>query len=35
MYFNGGWRSVSFDVIEELAEKGTDMIFMEKGSLNG
>jgi hypothetical protein len=30
MYFNGEWSSVSYDAIEELAENGTDIIFIEK-----
>jgi hypothetical protein len=30
MYFDGGWRSVSFDAIEELAQNGTDIVFIEK-----
>jgi hypothetical protein len=30
LYFNGRWESVSFDAIEELAQKGTDIIFIEK-----
>jgi hypothetical protein len=30
MYFDGGWDSVSFDAIEELAANGTDLIFIEK-----
>jgi hypothetical protein len=30
LYFNGEWKSVSFDAINELAEKGTDTIFIEK-----
>jgi len=30
MYFNGRWESVSFDAIEELAQKGTDILFIEK-----
>ena len=29
-YFNGNWTSVSFDKIEELSAKGTDVIFIEK-----
>jgi hypothetical protein len=30
LYFNGGWDSVSFDVIDDLARKGTDIVFIEK-----
>ena len=30
MYFGGRWESVSFDAIEELAQKGTDILFIEK-----
>ena len=30
LYFGGRWRSVSFDAIEELAQKGTDIVFIEK-----
>src|SRR5215207_3950578 len=30
MYFNGVWSSVSYDAIQELAENGTDIIFIEK-----
>jgi hypothetical protein len=30
LYFNGEWKSVSFDAINELAEKGTDIVFIEK-----
>ena len=30
LYFGGRWESVSFDAIEELAQKGTDIIFIEK-----
>lgn len=30
LYFSGRWESVSFDAIEELALKGTDIIFIEK-----
>jgi hypothetical protein len=30
LYFDGVWRSVSFDAIEELAQRGTDIIFIEK-----
>ena len=30
LYFNGRWASVSFDAIEELAHKGTDIAFIEK-----
>ena len=30
MYFQGGWYAVTFDGIEELSKKGTDIIFIEK-----
>lgn len=30
MYFDGRWESVSFDAIEELAQKGTDIVLIEK-----
>jgi hypothetical protein len=30
LYFDGEWNSVSFDSIEELAAKGTDIVFIEK-----
>jgi hypothetical protein len=30
LYFGGTWTSVSFDAIDELAEKGTDIVFIEK-----
>lgn len=30
LYFNGNWESVSFDAIQELAQKGTDIVFIEK-----
>ena len=30
LYFDGRWESVSFDAIEELAQKGTDIVFIEK-----
>jgi hypothetical protein len=30
LYFNGRWESVSLDAIEELAGKGTDVVFIEK-----
>jgi hypothetical protein len=30
MYFNGTWSNVRFDAIEDLAEKGTDILFVEK-----
>ena len=30
LYFNGNWTSVSFDSITSLAEKGTDIVFVEK-----
>jgi DNA topoisomerase VI subunit A len=30
LYFGGTWTSVSFDAIHELAEKGTDIVFIEK-----
>jgi hypothetical protein len=30
LYFDSKWESVSFDAIEELALKGTDIVFIEK-----
>jgi 5S rRNA maturation endonuclease (ribonuclease M5) len=30
LYFNGSWTSVSFDSVKNLADKGTDIIFIEK-----
>jgi len=30
LYFNGHWTSVSFDSVKRLAEKGTDIVFVEK-----
>jgi hypothetical protein len=30
LYFHGSWSSVSFDSIDALAEKGTDILFIEK-----
>ena len=30
LYFDGNWTSVSFDSVKRLAEKGTDIIFVEK-----
>ena len=30
LYFKGNWSSVSFDSITSLAEKGTDIVFVEK-----
>lgn len=30
LYFNGSWTSVSFDSVKRLAEKGTDIVFVEK-----
>jgi hypothetical protein len=30
MYYNGIWTGVSFDAINSLATKGTDIIFIEK-----
>lgn len=30
LYFNGNWTSVSFDNVKPLAEKGTDILFVEK-----
>ena len=29
MYFDGNWSSIRFEAIEDLAEKGTDIIFIE------
>lgn len=33
MYFDGEWRSVSFDKITELAQDGTDILFIEKADI--
>lgn len=30
LYFDGRWESVSLDAIDELAQKGTDIVFIEK-----
>jgi len=30
MFFKGEWYDVSFDTIQDLAEKGTDIVFIEK-----
>jgi 5S rRNA maturation endonuclease (ribonuclease M5) len=30
MYFNGLWHDISFNSIQSLAQKGTDIIFIEK-----
>jgi hypothetical protein len=30
MFFDGQWFDISFDTIEDLAKKGTDIIFIEK-----
>lgn len=30
LYFSGTWTSVSFDNVKSLADKGTDIIFIEK-----
>jgi hypothetical protein len=30
MFFKGQWYDISFDTIEDLAEKGTDIVFIEK-----
>lgn len=30
LYFDGEWTSVSFDSVRELAQKGTDIVFVEK-----
>jgi hypothetical protein len=30
LYFQGDWTSVSFDAVDSLAEKGTDILFIEK-----
>lgn len=30
LYFDGRWESVDMDIVEELAERGTDIIFVEK-----
>ena len=33
MYFDGDWHSVSFDVINSLAQNGTDILFIEKADI--
>lgn len=33
LYFDGEWSSVSFDAINDLAEVGTDIIFIEKAGV--
>jgi hypothetical protein len=33
MYFDGRWTSVSFEAVNELAQHGTDMIFIEKADI--
>ena len=30
MYFQGNWSSVKFDDVKSLAQKGTDILFIEK-----
>jgi hypothetical protein len=30
MFFKGEWYDISFDTIKDLAEKGTDIVFIEK-----
>lgn len=30
LYFDGRWESVDMDIVEQLAERGTDIIFVEK-----
>jgi hypothetical protein len=30
MYYKGEWTAVSFDAVDSLAEKGTDIVFIEK-----
>jgi hypothetical protein len=30
MFFKGQWYDISFDTIEDLAKKGTDIVFIEK-----
>jgi hypothetical protein len=30
MYYNGVWTGVSFDAVNSLATKGTDIVFVEK-----
>jgi hypothetical protein len=33
MYFDGDWHSVSFDAINNLAQNGTDILFIEKAAI--
>jgi len=33
MYFDGDWYSVSFDAINNLAQNGTDILFIEKADI--
>jgi 5S rRNA maturation endonuclease (ribonuclease M5) len=30
MFFNGEWYDISFDTVQDLAKKGTDIVFIEK-----
>src|SRR4029453_10320236 len=34
LYFSGTWTSVSFDNVKSLADKGTDIIFIEKEGIS-
>lgn len=33
MFFDGEWKSVSFDAIKDLAAQGTDILFVEKADI--
>ena len=33
MYFDGNWHSVNHDSLDELAENGTDILFIEKADV--
>ena len=33
MFFDGEWKSVSFDAISDLAPQGTDILFIEKADI--
>ena len=30
LYFEGRWKSVDMDIVEQLVERGSDIIFVEK-----
>jgi hypothetical protein len=33
MFFDGEWKSVSFDAVRDLAAQGTDILFIEKADI--